>query len=310
MKKDEIRIFSPATVANISCGFDVLGLALEGVGDKMVFRKSEKKGVRITKIRGAKLPMDNKHNVAGYVANRILEAGGADFGLEIEIDKGVKPGSGIGSSASSSAGAAFGANYFLDKKFSREELVPFAIEGEFVASDARIADNVSPALLGGFILVRSYEPLDLIKIPAPENLFVVVIHPQIEIKTSMSRSVLPETVPLKTATRQAANLGGLVSGLYNGDFERIASSLNDYLAEPFRSKLIPGFENVRRAGEEAGAMGGGISGSGPSIYHFCQGMKTATQVSEAISREYEKTDIDFKMYVSKVARRGTCLVEK
>lgn len=310
MNKNEVTIFSPATVSNISCGFDVLGLALECICDKMVLRKTKKKGIRITRITGANLPMDNKNNVAGHVAGIVLEAGGADFGLDIEIEKCVKPGSGIGSSGSSSAGAAFGANYFLEKKFSGEELVPFAMEGECIVTGERIADNVSPALLGGMVLIRNYQPLDLVRISVPKNLFVVVIHPQIEIKTCVARAVLPEKVSLKTATQQAANLGGLISGLYTEDYAGIAASLNDFLAEPHRSKLIPGYDDVCQAAIDAGALGGGISGSGPSIYHLCQGKKIARQVHGKIAELYAKTGIDFKMYISRVARTGAYAIEQ
>ncbi|HLN94021.1 MAG TPA: homoserine kinase, partial [Flavobacterium sp.] len=233
-----LRLFAPATIANLSCGFDVLGLCLDGIGDEMVIRKTEEKGVRIVKIEGADLPMKADRNVAGVAAMALLEALRSDAGFEIEIYKKIKAGSGIGSSAASSAGAVFGVNELLGRPFSRKELVQFAMEGEKLASGTAHADNVAPALLGGVTLIRSTMPLDIIRIESPDELFATVIHPQIELKTSDARSVLKNNVALKSAITQWGNVGGLVAGLYTHDYDLIGRSLHDDIVEPVRSVLI------------------------------------------------------------------------
>ncbi len=236
---EEIKLFAPATIANVSCGFDVLGLCLDTVGDEMIIRKTNKKGVTITKISGQNLPLETENNVAGVAVLALLEKIDTAFGFEIEIYKNIKPGSGIGSSASSSAGAVFGVNKLLGEPFSLQELIPFAMEGEKLASGTAHADNVAPALLGGFTLVRSYNPLDVIKIDAPNELYATVIHPQIEIKTADARSVLRQKVTLKETVIQLGNLGGLIAGLYTNDYDLIGRSLHDEIVEPSRSILIP-----------------------------------------------------------------------
>ena len=243
---NEIKIFCPATIANLSCGFDVLGLCLETAGDEMIIRKSDVKGIRITKIVGADLPLETEKNVAGVSALAMLEAIETEFGFEIEIYKNIKAGSGIGSSAASSAGAVFGINELLGRPFTRKELVLFAMQGEKLASGNAHADNVAPALLGGFTLVRSSSPLDIIKIESPSELYATVVHPQIELKTSDARSVLKQTVSLKSAITQWGNVGGLVAGLYTKDYDLIGRSLHDEIVEPLRSVLIPGFDLIKK----------------------------------------------------------------
>jgi len=307
--KKEIKIFSPATVANVSCGFDVLGFALDTIGDEMVVRKAPQKGIKITKIIGQDLPLEISKNVAGVAALTMLKETNLDFGFEIEINKQIKPGSGIGSSAASSAGAVWAINKLIGSPFNNLDLVRFAMEGEKLASGTAHADNVAPALFGGFTLIRSYNPLDIIKIPTPKNLMATVIHPQIEIKTSDARKLLRETVTLKNATKQWANVGGLISGLYANDYNLIGRSLKDYIAEPERSKLIPGFDNVKQACLNAGALGCGISGSGPSIFALCNGEKTAIKVSEAMENIYSKIGIAFDMHVSKINNKGIKILE-
>ena len=301
---NSIKIFSPATIANVSCGFDILGLCLDTVGDEMIIRKTKEKGVTISKIVGQILPLETKKNVAGVAALALLEKINVDCGFDIEIHKNIKPGSGIGSSAASSAGAVFGINKLLEEPFSLAELVPFAMEGEKLASGSAHADNVAPALLGGFTLVRSYTPLDVIKINSPRELYATVIHPQIEIKTSDSRSVLKQQVTLKLAVKQMGNLGGLISGLYTENYDLISNSLHDEIVEPNRSILIPGFDDVKVASIKAGALGSGISGSGPSIFALSRGEETAKKVGESMSRVYEKIGIDYDIHVSKINQEG------
>ncbi|MCF6181794.1 homoserine kinase [Lutibacter sp.] len=305
----EIKIFVPATVANVSCGFDVLGFALDTVGDEMMIRKVSQKGIKITKIIGQDLPLETHKNVAGVAALALLAKTDTNFGFEIEIIKNIKPGSGIGSSAASSAGAVWGINKLLEGRFNTTELVQFAMEGEKLASGVAHADNVAPALFGGFTLIRSYNPLDIIKIPTPNELMATIIHPQIEIKTADARKLLKENISLKEATKQWANVGGLISGLYSNNYNLIGRSLQDYVAEPVRSTLIPGFNDVKKTCIDAGALGCGISGSGPSIFALSKGEKTALKVAEAMKAVYDKIGIEYDIHISKVNKQGIKILD-
>lgn len=246
MKINKIKIFAPATIANISCGFDVMGCCLDSIGDTMILKKTEKTGIQISKILGEELPMEPEKNVAGVAIMALLEALEEEpaFGFDIEIDKKIKPGSGIGSSAASAAGAVFAANELLGRPFSNHELIPFAAEGERAACGSPIADNVAPALLGGFSLVKETDPIKIIELPSIKGLYATIIHPQIEIKTSISRDILPENVSLQNAVKQWANVGAFVHALHQNDHALFAESLKDYIVEPHRSKLIPKFDDV------------------------------------------------------------------
>ncbi len=301
---NEIKIFCPATIANVSCGFDVLGVALDSVGDEMIVRKVAKKGIRITKLTGQDLPMETEKNVAGVAGLAFLEKSDYDGGFEIEIYKKIKAGSGIGSSAASSTGAVWAMNELLDRPFSKLELVKFAMEGERLASGVAHADNVAPALFGGFTLVRSYEPLDIIEINTPSELYATVIHPQIEVKTSDSRSVLRTNITLAQGIKQWGNVGGLVAGLFTEDYELIGRSLVDHIVEPIRSILIPGFDEVKSGAMEAGALGCGISGSGPSIFAFSKGGKVAEKVAVSMKNVYKNIGIDYDVHVSSINSEG------
>lgn len=300
----EIRVFCPATIANISCGFDVLGVALDTIGDEMVVRKTKEKGIRITKLEGQQLPMESHLNVAGVAGLALLAVSDYDGGFEIEIYKKIKAGSGIGSSAASSTGAVWAMNQLLGTPFSTLELVKFAMEGERLASGVAHADNVAPALYGGFTLVRSYTPLDVIPIPSPQELYATVIHPQIEVKTSDSRKILKTTISLEDGIKQWGNLGGLVAGLFTSDYDLIGRSLEDHIVEPIRSILIPSFDAIKTTAMENGALGCGISGSGPSIFSFSKGEHTAKKVATAMKEVYEKIGIDFDVHISIVNTRG------
>ncbi|SEK39350.1 homoserine kinase [Aquimarina amphilecti] len=304
-----IKIFAPATVANLSCGFDVLGCCLDTVGDEMVISLSSKPGVRITKIEGADLPLDTKKNVAGVAVEALLANYENEIGVDIEIYKKIKAGSGIGSSAASSAGAVWAVNHLLNNPFSPHKLVEFAMEGEKLASGNAHADNVAPALLGGFTLVRSYAPLDVIKLHTPNDLVMTVIHPQIEVKTSDARSVIKQNVTLKQAIHQWGNVGGFISGLFTEDYELIGRSLEDVIIEPMRSILIPEFENVKKAAISAGALGCGISGSGPSIFALSKSITTAKNVAEVINDVYTKTGLDFDIHISKINSQGVKIIK-
>ncbi|AQS95265.1 homoserine kinase [Polaribacter sp. BM10] len=299
-----LKIFSPATVANVSCGFDSLGFAVDTIGDEMTFTKTQEKGVKITNITGANLTYDIDKNAASAVVKKMLEDANAGFGVALTIHKGFSPGSGLGSSAASAAGAAFGANKLLNNVFSNLELTKFAMFGEKVACGSAIADNVAAAIYGGFVLVRSYEPLEIIKLPVPNELRAVAIHPQIEVKTKDAREVLPSKIALNDAVTQWANVGGLISGLYTNNYQLISNSLVDIIIEPHRKKLIPFFDNVKNSALKAGALGAGISGSGPTIFALCKGDEIANKVHQSIKETYKETGIDFEIYISKVNPGG------
>ena len=306
---NEIKLFCPATIANLSCGFDVLGLCLESIGDEMIVRKVAEKGIRITKITGANLPWETHKNVAGVAAEALLNAVETEFGFEIEIHKKIKAGSGIGSSSASAAGAVFGINELLGRPFTKHQLVDFAMKGEVIASGSEHADNVAPCLLGGFTLVRGYHPLDVIRIDSPEELFAVALHPHIEVKTSDARAVLTPTVSLKDAITQWGNVGGLIAGLYTKDYDLIGRSLHDSIVEPLRRSLIPGFDATKFAAIQAGALGAGISGAGPSIFALCKGEAKAEKVAFAMSESYLNTGIVFDIHLSKINPDGVRIIE-
>ncbi len=305
---NEVKIFCPATIANLNCGFDVMGLCLENIGDEMIIRKSPEKGIRITKITGADLPLEVEKNVAGVAALALLQKVDIDFGFEMEIHKKIKTGSGIGSSSASAAGAVFGINELLGKPFSKHELVDFAMKGEVIASGSEHADNVAPCLLGGFTLVRGYNPLEVIRIDSPEEIFAVVLHPHIEVKTSDSRAVLHPMISLKSAITQWGNVGGLIAGLYTKDYGLIGRSLQDVIIEPLRKSLIPNFDNVKNAALQNGALGAGISGAGPSIFALCKGNETAEKVATAMRESYTDTGIAFDIHLSKINPNGTSII--
>ena len=300
---NEIKIFSPATVANVSCGFDVLGFCLDTIGDEMIIRKTDKKGIYITKIEGYDLPFEVDKNVAGVSALALYEDAQPNCGFEIEIYKKIKPGSGVGSSSASAAGSVFAINELLGKPYNKTQLTYFAMKGEALASGSEHADNIAPALFGGFTLVKSVTPIEVLQIPTPSNLYVTVIHPQIEIKTSEARAILPKEVELKKAITQWANVGSLVHALHTNDYQLIKRSLEDVIVEPHRSKLIPFFNDVKLAANTY-ALGTGISGSGPSIFALSEGIENAKKVEQAIRNVYSKTDIAFETYVSKINVQG------
>ena len=307
--KNDIKIFSPATVANVACGFDVLGFCLDSIGDEMVIRKTDKKGIFITKIEGGfDLPYETELNVAGVSALAMYNALKPECGFEIEINKKIKPGSGIGSSAASAVGSVFGMNELLGRPLNKTQLTEFAIKGEALASKCEHADNLAPALFGGFTLVKSLSPLEILQIPTPHDLYATIIHPQIEVKTSEARAILPKEVALTKAVTQWANFGSLIHALHTSDFGLIQRSLNDVIVEPYRSQLIPHYNEVKDEVLKAGALGAGISGSGPSIFSLSKGLETANNVADAMKKAYSKTGIDFDIHVSKINTAGIKII--
>jgi homoserine kinase len=304
VQHNSIKIFSPATVANVSCGFDVLGFCLESIGDEMVIRKTDEKGIRITKIEGFDLPFESEKNVAGVSALALMEAAKPNCGFEIEIYKNIKPGSGVGSSSASAVGSVFGINELLGRPFDKTQLTNFAMKGEALASQCEHADNIAPAIFGGFTLVKSVTPLEVLQLPTPANLFAVIIHPQIEIKTSEARSILPKQIDLQKAITQWSNVGSLVHALHTSDYGLLSRSLSDVVVEPYRKQLIPHFDDLRESALKNGALGCGISGSGPSVFSLCHGRETAENVARAIKTLFSKTDIPFEMYLSRINTEG------
>ncbi len=304
MIKNEIKIFSPATVANVSCGFDVLGFCLDTIGDEMVVRKTDKKGITITKIEGFNLPFDPEKNVAGVSALAMIADAQPDFGFEIEIYKKIKPGSGIGSSSASAAGSVFAINELLGRPYNKTQVTDFAMKGEALASGSEHADNLAPGVFGGFTLVRSTSPLEVLQLPTPNDIFATIIHPLIEIKTSDARGILPTEFPLKDAITQWANLGSFVHALHTSDYDLLKRALQDVIIEPHRSQLIPHFVEIKAAALDKGALGASISGAGPSVFALSKGIENARNVEKAMREVYAKTDIAFETHVSGINTEG------
>ena len=307
---NEIRVFSPATVANVNCGFDVLGFALDGLGDEMVIRKVPQKGIKITKITGAELPFEAKENVVGVAGLAMVEALNLDFGFEVEIHKKIRLGSGVGSSAASAAGIVYGINQFLETPLSDLDLTAFGMKGEAVASGNEHADNVAPCLYGGFTLIAGYEPLKIVSLPVPEELYVTIIHPHITIKTKEAREILPKEVSLQNAIKQTGNLAGLIAGLYESDYGLIASSTQDVLVEPHRKNLIPDFDYYKETALKNGGLAFGISGSGPSMFTLSKGLQNAGSVEFALKKSLKDKNMLSDSYVSPVSKHGNRILEQ
>ena len=305
MKK--VKISAPATVANLVCGFDILGMALNDPSDIMEVSLLDEQVIRIKHADNYDLPVEPSKNVAGASLLALQEAFNDKIGFEIVISKHIKPGSGLGSSAASSAGAVVAANHLLGNIFSKEDLVRFAMNGEKVASGVKHADNLAPCIYGGVTLIRAILPLDIIPLSAPP-LHVTVVHPQIEVKTSDARQILRKEVQLKNAIMQWGNIAGLVTGFLKNDYALIGRSLEDVIIEPVRSILIPGFDEVKMNSKDAGALGGGISGSGPSIFMLSQEEKTAREVEKIMKNVFQNIGVEFKTYVTSINYEGVKIV--
>ena len=303
----QVTVQCPATVANLVCGFDILGMALNKPYDLMEVRLLNEPGIIITSRDGFPLPSDPAQNTAGAPLLAMLEELDQPIGFEVIINKQIKPGSGLGSSAASAAGSVVAANHLLGDRFSKEDLVRFALFGEKVASGVKHADNVAPCIYGGITLIRSIFPLDIISIPAPA-LHVTVVHPQIEVRTSDARQILRKQVLLKDAIRQWGNIAGLVAGFMKEDYDLIGRSLEDVIIEPVRSMLIPGFDEVKEKCKSAGALGGGISGSGPSIFMLSKDRDTACQLEKIMKEVYTRIGLDHHTYVTTINQQGVKVV--
>lgn len=305
MKK--VKVIAPATVANLVCGFDVLGMALNSPQDVMELSLSDEPGLRIQHTDDYDLPVEPAQNVAGAALLALMQEYDKPVGFDLVVDKQIKPGSGLGSSAASSAGAVVAANHLLGNIFSNEDLTRFAMNGEKLASGVKHADNITPCIYGGVTLIRSIFPLDIVQLSAPP-MYVTVVHPQIEVKTSDARQILRKEVQLKDAIKQWGNIAGLVAGFMKNDYGLISRSLEDVIIEPVRSILIPGFDDVKKRSREAGALGGGISGSGPSIFMMCKEENTAHRVEQVMTEVFMQLGIDFKTYVTTINNEGVKVV--
>ncbi|OYT35052.1 MAG: homoserine kinase [Candidatus Aenigmarchaeota archaeon ex4484_52] len=302
---EKIRVFAPSSVANVSCGYDIFGFAIDEPGDEVVVKIKNKPGVVITKITGdnGKLPKEADKNTAGVAVQSFLKNIKTNKGVEIELYKKMPLCSGLGSSATSAVAAVFGANMLFGNILSKEELLLFTMESEKIACGSAHADNVAPSLFGGFVLIRSYNPLDIVKIPTPD-LYCTIIHPDIIVKTKDARKILKPEVCLKDVVAQCGNVAALIAGFYKLDYELISRSLNDCIIEPQRSKFIPGFMEVKKAALNNGALGSSISGSGPSIFALCKTLAIAKIVGNAMQKAFELQNIDSDIYISKINNVG------
>jgi len=314
-----VTVFAPATVANVGSAFDVLGFAVAAPGDTVTARRSEKPGVTISEIVGDNgvLSRDPHKNTAGVSVLALikhLEEQGlsslATTGIDISLEKGLPIGSGLGSSSASTVAAVVAANEILGAPLSREELLPFAMEGERVACGAAHADNVAPALLGGFVLIRSYDPLDVVHLPTPSNAWVTVLSPDLELKTQDARKVLKRSVSLESAISQWGNVAALVAGIYQNDVRLMGRALEDKIVEPERAQLIPGYAAAKKAALEAGAAGCSISGSGPSLFALTESEAAANTVGLAMRSAFAALEIQSNVYVSQINSTGTSVIHR
>ncbi|MEX0680909.1 MAG: homoserine kinase [Balneolales bacterium] len=304
--ENRIRVFAPATVANVACGFDTLGFAINQPGDIVEAALRDAPGVRITGITGdgGRLPYEAEKNTAGVAVIALLEHIGLTTGVEMVVHKRMPLGSGLGSSAASSVAALYATNMLLGEPLQPLDLLPFAMKAEAIACGSPHADNVAPGLLGGFVLIRSYDPLDVVTIKYPEALHCTVLHPHIELRTEDSRRILRKHIRLEDAVIQWSNLAGLIAGLSQADFPLISRSLNDIIFEPVRSLLIPGFAQVKGSAMEAGALGCSISGSGPSVFALSTSIEEARRVGLAMKLAFSELQLESDIYVSPVNRQG------
>lgn len=313
MKESTIKVFAPASVANVAVGYDILGFALNEPGDEIHVRPRDGRGLQISRITGTGnkvLPTEVEYNTAGFAARELLRSlGQEDMGIEMEIHKKMPFGSGLGSSAASAAGAVVAVNELLGRPLSRMELLPFAVQGEQVADGAFHADNVAPSLLGGMVLIRSNAELDVVPLPVPEKLYAAVLYSDVEVLTKDSRGVLQPQVPLDQMITQSGNLAAFIAALYRQDWALLGRSLQDVVIEPQRARLIPDFYAIKEAALQQGAFGCSISGAGPSIFALCRGEATARRVGRAMAGVTAARGTDYSLYLSPVNPRGVTILE-
>ena len=306
-----VKAFAPATVANVACGFDIFGFALDEPGDTVELWKRDEPGIIISDITGdeGRLPREADRNAVTVVMLKFLEHIGSQQGIEVKLHKNMPLGSGMGSSAASSVVGVFAINELLGRPLARKELLPFAMEGERIACGAAHADNVGPSLLGGFVVIRSYKPLDVFKLPVPSELYCTLVHPDVEVNTKDARYILRNEVSLKNTISQMGNVAGLIAGLMQEDYDLISRSMVDVIIEPVRAILIPEFDQVKQAAIDNGALGCSISGAGPSMFALSRGRQTAEKVGEAMRQAFGYVGITTKCYVSQINEEGPKVLE-
>jgi homoserine kinase len=309
--KKEIKVFAPATVANVSCGFDILGFAIDAPGDELTLRITDKPGVVITKITGdeGKLPIEAEKNTAGVSLLAMMKELNAGFGVEMQLDKKMPLGSGLGSSAASAVASVFALNCLIDKPVNKLDLVKFAREGEKIScGENPHADNIAACIYGGFVLVRSNYPLDIIPLSAPDDLYCTILHPDVVVKTEHSRNILRKQLLLSTAVTQWGNIAGLVAGLLKSDYDLISRSMHDVIVEPVRSVLIPGFDAIKEAALSNGALGSSISGSGPSVFALSNSKEKAEKIGAAMQKVLAPLEVGSEVYISKINSNGPIII--
>lgn len=312
INKKSIKVFAPATVANVVCGYDVLGFAVNQPGDEVIMRLTDSKGIIISKITGdnGKLPLNPaKNTVSASVQHYLNHIGRPDVGIDIELHKKMPIGSGLGSSSASTVAGLFAVNTLLDDLLTNKALVPFAMKGEELACGYGHADNVAPALMGGFVLIRSYDPLDIISLPFPEGMHAAVVYPEVDVPTKDARQMIRSKVLLKDAVTQWGNVAGLVSGLFMKDYDLIGRSMTDILVEPTRSILIPDFSKLKSLALRNGAVGFGISGSGPSVFALTKDEETATKITKKLQQHLQSISINSLSFVSEVNKQGPIILD-
>jgi homoserine kinase len=307
LKKTRIHAFAPASVANVGCGFDVFGFALHNPGDEVFLTATETPGIRITKILGDenKLPIDPQKNTASVSLAAMMADLNFDFGIDLEVHKKMAIGSGLGSSAASSVASVFALNNMLEYPLSKDQLLRYAIEGEKIASGESVhLDNIAACLYGGFILVRSREPIDIVSIPIPDDLYCTVLHPQIEIKTEIARRMLRSSISMEQAITQWGNVAGTVCALFTSDYELLKRSFDDVVVVPDRAVLIPRYYELRDTALANGAIGCSISGSGPSVFALSNNEHSAKKIGEAMKNVFSGLDIGTDLYISQINKEG------
>ena len=306
MGKSGLKVFAPASVANIAVGYDILGFAVNDIGDEVIVREGQQEGLIISSIHNyPNLTKDINKNTAGFAALKLLESLGLEKEpIEIELIKNMGIGTGLGSSAASAVAGVFGVNEYLGRPYDKIDLLRFATLGEQIADGSFHADNVAPSLLGGIVLVRDNESLDVVKLPAPLGLKCVLIYPLVKILTEEARAILSESISLKQHIQQSGNLAAFIASLYKSDFDLLSRSLSDCIIEPQRSQLIPHFNEVKSIALENDALGYSISGAGPSMFALCSNSLIAENVAEAIRSFYHEKKIDCNYYISDINLKG------
>lgn len=309
---ESVKVFAPATVANVICGYDILGFAVDAPGDEVIMRKTDKPGIKISSITGddGRLPYDAAKNTVSVSVRHYLDhIGRTDVGIDIELHKRMPIGSGLGSSSASTVAGLFAINTLMGNPLSKMELVPFAMKGEELACGTGHADNVAPALLGGFVLIRSYQPLDIIQLPFPTELHCGIVFPQVDVPTRDARQIIRQNVPLKDAVTQWGNIAGLVSGLFMNDIDLISRSMKDVVVEPVRSILIPDFYRLREIAMDNGALSFGISGSGPSVFTFSRSEEDSRLINEKLRDHFLWLDTESMLYSSRINANGPIILD-